>query len=122
HVATSSQPIKSVTAGSNHGYAIGLLAVIAAGLTFAVVRAGSRPALLAIGVIGAVGLAIALIIDLHDAHATGLSGSAATHYVNASSTPSAGMYMETLGAVLLIATCGLGFMMLGSPGAPRRRS
>ena len=58
-------------------------------------------------------LLIALLGDLPDAHATGLAGSAARGYVNASSTPSAGLYLETLGAVILIATCGLGFMLLG---------
>jgi hypothetical protein len=121
HLATSSEPIKSVSSGSNHGYAIGLLGLIAGGLVLVAVRTGSRSALLAVGVIGAVALAIALLIDLHDAQATGLAGSAATHYVNASSTPSAGMYMETLGSVLLIASCGLGFLMVGGPGGPESR-
>jgi hypothetical protein len=117
HLATSSTPIKSVGTGSNHSYAMVPLALLAAALAIAVVRTGSRVALLAIGVLGLVALLIALLIDLPDAHATGLAGSAASHYVNASSTPSAGLYMETLGAVLLITTSGLGFLMLGPAGA-----
>jgi hypothetical protein len=123
HLATSSTPIKSVSGGSNHSYAMVPLAILGAALAVGVVRGGSRAALLAIGLLGVVALLIALLIDLPDAQATGLAGSAATRYVNASSTPSAGLYMETLGSVLLIATCGLGFLMLGpagGPAAPRR--
>ena len=116
HVATFHTPIKSVTGGTNHSYALGLLGLLAAGLAVAFVRQGSRPALLAIGVVGLVALLIALLGDLPDAHASGLAGSATTHYVIASSSASAGLYMETLGAVLLIATCGLGFLILGPPG------
>lgn len=121
HIATSSKPIQSVSGGSNHAYAIGLLAVLAAALVLAVVRGGSRPALLAIGVIGVVALLIALLGDLPDARAKGLEGSATTHYVSASATPSAGLYLETLGAVLLIMTSGLGFLMIGPPASSRPR-
>lgn len=121
HVATSSTPLKSVSGGSNDSYAMIPIALLAAALGIAVWRAGSRPALLGIGVLGVVAVLIALLGNLPDAQATGLAGSAAGHYVNASSTPSAGLYMETLGAVLLIATCGLGFMMLGPPAAARGR-
>jgi hypothetical protein len=115
HVATSSTPVKSVSGGSNHAYAMVPLALLAAALGVAVARSESRPALLAIGVIGVVALLIALLGDLPDAHATGLAGSPAAGYINASATPSAALYMETLGAILLIATCGLGFMMLEPP-------
>jgi hypothetical protein len=118
-LATSPQPIESVSGGSNHLYAMVPLAILAAALAVAVVRDGSRPALLAIGVVGVVALLIGLLGDLHDAQATGLAGSATTRYINASSTPSAGLYMETLGAVLLIATCGLGFLMLGPAARDR---
>ena len=120
HLATSSTPIDSVTSGSNHSYALIPIALLAAALGIGVWRTGSRPALLAVGLIGLVAVLIALLGDLPDAQATGLAGSATSHYVNASSTPSAGLYLETLGAVLLIATCGLGFLMLGPPGRARR--
>lgn len=120
HIATSSVPIESVSGGSNHSYAMVPIALLAAALGIAVWRSGSRPALLAVGVLGVVAILIALLGDLSDASATGLAGSATSHYVNASSTPSAGLYMETLGAVLLIGTCGLGFLMLGPPAGARR--
>lgn len=122
HTATSSTPIKTVSTGSNDSYALILLALLAAALGIGVFRAASRPALLAVGLVGLVALLIALLGDLPDAHATGLVGSANTHFVNASTTPSAGLYLETLGAVVLIATCVLGFLGLGrpTPVPPRR--
>jgi hypothetical protein len=125
HVATSLNPTKTVSGGSNHSYALVPLALLAAALGVAAARSESRSALLALGLVGVVTLLIALLGDLPDSHATGLAGSAGAGYVNASSTPSAGLYMETLGAVLLIAACGLGFMMLGPPArsaGPSERS
>ncbi len=115
HVATSSTPVKSVTGGSNHSYAMIPIAILAAFLGLVASRSGSRTALLAIGGLGVVALLIALVGDLPNSHATGLAGSARAGYVNASSTPSAGLYMETLGGVLLIATCGLGLLMGRTP-------
>ena len=44
--------VKSVSTGSNHSYALVPIALLAALLAFAVWRTGSRPALLAIGVLG----------------------------------------------------------------------
>lgn len=119
HVATSSTPIKTVVAGSHHSYALIPIAIVVALLAIGVWRDGSRPALLAIGLLGIVALLIALLRDLHAATETGFLGS---HYVIASSTPSAGLYLETLGAAVLLITCGLGFIALGSPTprAPRR--
>jgi hypothetical protein len=119
HVATNSAPIKTVATGPHHSYALLPIAAVVAVLAIAVWRDSSRPALLAIGMLGVVALLIALLGDLPDAHASGLAGSSATHYVDARSTPSAGLYLETLGAVMLVITCGLGFIALGSP---RRRS
>ena len=118
HVATSPNPLESVSGGANHSYAMIPIALLAAALGIGVWRSGSRPALLAIGVLGVVAVLIALLGDLPDAQASGLAGTASSRYVGASSTPSAGLYMETLGGVLLIATCGLGFLMLGPPARP----
>ena len=116
HVATSTAPLESVSGGSNHSYAMIPIALLAAALGIAVWRTGSRPALLAVGVLGVVALLIALIVDLPDTEAHGI---ATRQFVLAKNSASAGLYMETLGAVLLIATCGLGFLMLGPPAASR---
>jgi len=107
--------VKSVSTGSNHSYAMIPIALLAALLSFAVFRGASRPALLAIGVLGVLALLIALLGDLPDAHSSGLIGSSATHFQSASSRPSAGFYMETLGALVLLITCVSGFLMLGPP-------
>ena len=98
-----------------------LLELLLAGF-FALVfwRLGSRPALLAVGALGVISLLIALFGDLPDAHASGLVGTATTHYEQASASPSAGLYLETLGAVLLMITCGCGFLLLGAPAKKTR--
>jgi hypothetical protein len=118
HTAASKNAIDSVTSGSHHAYALIPIAQLAVVLAYGVYRERSRPALLAIGLLGVLTLLIALIGDLPDAQASGLVGGGTAHYVLASSTPSAGLYMETLGAVVLLITCGLGFL-LGAPGARR---
>jgi hypothetical protein len=117
HIASSPTPFRTVGTGHNDSYALIPLGLLAAVLGYGVFRSGSRPALLALGVVGLVTLLIALLGDLPDAQSTGLAGTPGTHFVNASSTPSAGLYLETLGAVVLIATSVLGFMMLGRPEA-----
>jgi len=88
HVATTVHPIKTVTAGSHHSYALIPIALFALALAVGVVRDGSRPTLLAIGLLGIVALVIALVADLPDANASGLAGSGVNHFVNASSNPS----------------------------------
>lgn len=115
HVETSPTPIKTVTTGSHHSYALIPIALLAAALAVAVLRTGSRPALVAIGLLGIVTLVIALIVDLPDANATGVASSGVHQFVAASSTPRPGMYLETLGAVVLVITCGVGLMALGAP-------
>jgi hypothetical protein len=118
HAAAHGIPVRSVSAGSHHTYAMALIAAVAAALALAVWRGSSRPALLAVGILGLAALAIALVNDLPDASATGLLRDSG-HYVNASSTPSAGFYLETLGAVVLLVTSVWGFLLVGSP-APAR--
>jgi hypothetical protein len=98
------------------------VALLAAALAIAAWRTASRPAVLAIGLLGVVALLIALVGDLPDAHAVGLADN---NSVSATTTPNAGLYVETFGAILLIATSGLGFTLLGLPGwtiRPRGKS
>ena len=112
HVATSSAPIRTVGTGVNHAWAPVPIALLAAVLAFAVYRKGSRTALVALMVLGIVTLLIALLGDLPDAHATGIVGSGTTQYAEGTSTPSAGLYLETLGAILLLLSGGVGLLML----------
>jgi hypothetical protein len=104
HAAGVSGAVRSVGTGSHHAYALVPVALGAAALAWGVWQAGSRPALLAIGFLGVIALLIALVRDLPDAHASGLIGTTTNHYALASATPSAGLYMETLGAVVLLIT------------------
>ncbi len=62
-------------------------------------------------------LAIALLGDLPDADASGLAGSSAARFVSASSTPSAGLYLETLGAAAFVITCGVALIAQTSSSA-----
>ncbi len=114
HVPTGSAPIKTVGTGANHGWAPVPIALVCFALAAAVYRHGNRTALLGLAVLGVATLLIALLGDLPDAHATGLIGSSASQYVEGVSSPSAGLYLETLGAVLLLVSGGVGFLMLGS--------
>jgi hypothetical protein len=112
---TGATVVKTVGGGSNHSYALLPIAVLVVFLSYAVWRAVSRPALLSLGVLGVIVLLISLLGDLPDAHASGLIGSSVTHFASASSRPSAGFYMETLAAVLLLIICVSGFLLLSPP-------
>jgi hypothetical protein len=115
HVPTSVAPVKTVGTGGNHAWAPIPLALLAAVLAFAAYRYRNRFALLAIALLGVVTLAIALLGDLPDVHATGLIGSGASQYVEGTASPSAGLYMETLGAIVLLVSGGVGFLLMAPP-------
>jgi hypothetical protein len=122
HATTSAAPVKTVTTGAQHAYALLPIAALAATLAIGVWRERSRIAFTAIGVLGVIALLIALLGDLPDAQATGLIGTSAGHYGIASSSPGPGLYLETLGAVVLVITCVSGFVLIGPPRPPARRS
>ena len=62
---------------------------------------------------GIVAIVIALVADLPDAHATGLLRGAGGYSI-AKDIPKAGLYLETLGAALLVVTSGAGLLIAGS--------
>lgn len=112
------RPISSTTTGSHDAYALIPIALVAVALAYGAVVRGSRPALLALGALGVATLLIALIGDLPDARATGMVGNSATHYQSAGAKPQAGLYIETLGAIVLIISSGCG-ILLAAPGGRR---
>lgn len=115
HVAARPAPIQVVSGGANNSYAMIPIAVLAVFLALAGIGGGGRWALGALGVVGVVALIISLVGDLPSAQKAGpvrLHG----HYINARSQAGAGMYIETLGAVLLVGAAGLG-LLLGEPPA-----
>ena len=95
---------------------------MAAALAYAVYRHGHRAALLGLVVLGIATLVIALVGDLPDAHSSGLIGSSVRGYVQATSTPSIGLYMETLGAVVLLVVGGVGLLMPAPREQPSTRT
>jgi hypothetical protein len=98
-----------------HGPALLVIALFAALMVAGALR-GARPATAALAALGLVALLIAVIGDVPDLDETGFMGQV---YEDAAAGPGAGFYLETLGAMLLLACGGL---MLAAGGAPSRRS
>ncbi len=116
-------PRRSVSAGSNHGYALLLVAAVSVAMTVAWLRraAVAGPML---GLLGATALVIALAVDLPDTRAEGrLPESLA--YSQARAIAGRGLTLELAGGAAL-ALCGLGMTVTAgravSPAArPSRR-
>jgi hypothetical protein len=123
-IKTAAATIKTVSTGSHDSYALIPIALVAVGLAYLATARRSLPAFVALGALGVVTLLIALIGDLPDAQATGVVGSSATHFTSAAASPSTGLYMETLGAILLILASGCGLLLGGArrQDLSRRRS
>ncbi len=115
-VIRGSASVPPVAAGTENHYALIPIALLALVLVVAAIRLGDRWALVAVAVLGLIALLIGLLHDLPDARRTGLVGSLHTGWVRGASSPKVGMYMETLGAVLLMLTAGLG-LLFGEPVA-----
>ena len=96
---------RSATGGENHGYALLVVAAVAALMTVLALR-GARPPALAVAALGVVALAIALLVDLPDTRASGgLPESLA--YEQARARAGAGLWLELLGGALLVVAGGL---------------
>lgn len=115
HAAGRPAPLRSTATGSHDSYALVPVAVLTLFMAYGIGRAGTRLALLAVGVLGALTLALGLIHDLPDAQRSGLLQSSAGRYEQAAARPSAGLYLETLGGVVLILTSVSGFILIGPP-------
>jgi hypothetical protein len=87
-----------VGVGSHHGYALLIIGVVAIVMALGAWR-GSRPAAFAVAALGVVALAIVLIVDLPDVHATGLYG---RDYEQAKSVAASGFKLAAAGSVLLL--------------------
>ena len=90
--------LETSTGGSHHGFALLVIALVAAAMAIGAVRGGSRPAAVALLVLAIVALVIVFAIDLPDVQETGLS----RDYEQAEANPKAGFYLESAGAVLLL--------------------
>ena len=115
HSSAYGAPVRSEGTGPHHSYALIPVGVLAAALTIVAVRTRSRAALAGVGVLGLVALGIALLGDLPDAQATGFIGHPQT-FTSAKSVPSIGLYLETLGGIILLICAGAALLL---PDAPR---
>jgi hypothetical protein len=118
HTVGVSTAIKSVTTGSHNSYCMILVAALALLLAWAAASTGNRWALVALLALGIAALLIALVGDLPDAQARGTIGSVQTGFKSASAKPSAGLYLETAGAIVLMIAGGSA-LLLGAPGTAR---
>ncbi len=118
HVASRRAALSTTGAGANHLYALIPLALLGLLLGLAATRTGSRSALGGVIAVGLVALLIGLLHDLPDAQASGVVRSAAGLEL-AKASPDAGMYLETLGAVVMIVGGVAGLLLAPAPPAPR---
>lgn len=91
---------QGVKVGANHNYALAIIAVAAAVMAFGAFR-GARPAAYAVAVLGLAALLVVLIVDLPEVGREGLFG---RDYEGAKAVKATGFYLETAGAILLLAT------------------
>ena len=99
----------------NHAYALLVIALAAAFMTFGGIVAGARPAQWALLVLSVAALFVVLAIDLPTVNEEGFIGEA---FERAKATPETGFYLESLGAVLLL-LASVGTLVL-SPRGERR--
>ncbi len=109
HIITTQVPAGSVGTGSHDSWALVPVAVLAAVLGLGPGRRLQRPALLALAALGVIVLVIALAVDLPDTTAHGLIHG----NLLAATTTGAGLYVETLGAVVLLLSAGGGLLASG---------
>jgi hypothetical protein len=104
------QIVRSVSAGSHHSYALLPVAVLAALLAGALGR--SRwPVPAALALLGLAALGIALFGDLPEVHRAGVVGTPATGLHDAHTVTGAALYLETLGAIALLAAGVVGLIV-----------
>jgi hypothetical protein len=122
------QVVRSVSAGSHHAYALLPVAVLAALLAGALGR-GGWPVPAALVLLGLAALGITLLGDLPDVHRAGVLGTPATGLRDAHTVAGVALYLETLGAIALLAAGAAGLVFgpafkahsLSQSDQPRRR-
>ena len=110
---TAVVPGGSRTSGSNHFYALLVLALAALPMAWGAVQGGSRPAAVALAVIGAAALLIVLLKDLPVVNDEGLL---AETYEAAKAGPRRGFWLELLGSLVLLGA-GVSALVLGRAGS-----
>ena len=102
--------------GEEHSYALVLLGLIALLMVWGAVFGRSRPAAIALIVIGAAVVAIALLTDVPDIHKTGVLGQ---RFDSAHAEAGPGLWLEIAGGALVLAAGAMGTTIRRR--VPRRR-
>ena len=92
------------TGGAHHGYALAVIGLAALPMSYGAIVGGSRPAALAVTVLGGVALAIVLVIDLPSLDESGLIGRT---YDLAEAHAGLGFWIQLAGALGLLIGGGL---------------
>jgi hypothetical protein len=103
--------VRTVQTGPHHGWALIPVAGLAIIVAAIAPRSHGRAAPAALALLGLVSLGVALLVDLRGVHATGIVGSPATGLRTAQAHAGVGLYLETLGAALLLLAAGLGAVL-----------
>ena len=98
-VGDSVAPGSAITAGSHHGYALLVVAAAVGVMTFGAAVGRSRPAALALGLLGLAAIAIALLADRPVIDDTGLYGEA---YEAARAIAGPALTLELLGGAAIL--------------------
>ncbi len=109
-------PRRSVSGGSNHGYALAVVALAAIAMTLGALR-GARAAAVALLALGAVALFVALVVDLPDTRASGTLRESVA-FSQAHARAARGFTLELVGAIALM-LAGVGLFVLERPAVAR---
>lgn len=93
------EPISEQENHDRHGWALAVLAVFAILSLWGVVRAGSKPAAIAVAACGGIALLMFLLLDLPDAGNIGSLEDQGTIGLTAEAVPQEGFWLELLGAL-----------------------
>ena len=116
-VAVTVVPEGGITkGGEHHGYALALLGLVSLPMSFGAVIGRSRPAALAVSVLGGLALAIIAVFDVRSLDDTGLIGRT---YDLAEANPGPGFWVSVACAVVLLAG---GLLLLRSRVAAAREA
>jgi hypothetical protein len=112
HVQIGAVVKKVQDVGPHHDYALMVVAVAALAMAWGVWKGGSRPALIALMLLGLVALFVTLVVDRPDTHAVGIYNQL---YTEAKATPLPGYTRELAGGAILVLAGAAGWFTL-----PRR--
>ena len=95
------EPLSDRSVIDHHGPALTVIAAFAALATIAAAWLGSKPAAVAVAVMGGIALMIFLLVDLPDAGQIGTLDDARQSFVDAEAVPQEGFWLELVGALAL---------------------